>query len=62
MSEKFFNFITVNVSLYTEKETAPQGQNRAACFVTTAHFLHLYIYIYIYIYRYIYIFITHKNV
>ena len=36
------------VTLYTEKEMVPQGQNRAVCFVTTAHLFYSYIYIYIY--------------
>ena len=33
-----------NVTLYTEKETVRQGQNRAACFVTTVHFFYFFLF------------------
>ena len=50
-AREILQFHYYNVTLYTEKETAPQGQNRAACFVTTVQFCYLiYIYIYIYIF------------
>ena len=43
---EILQFHYCNVTLYTEKETVPQSQNGAACFVTTAHFLFsFYIYI-----------------
>ena len=50
---EILKFHYCNVTLYTEKETVPQGQNWAVCFVTTAYlfffvFFILYIYIYIY--------------
>ena len=35
---EILQFHYCNVTLYTKKETVPQGQNRAVCFVTTAHF------------------------
>ena len=45
---EILQFHYCNVTLYTEKETLLQGQNRAACFVSTAHFF-FFIFIYIYI-------------
>ena len=44
---EILQFHYCNVTLYTEKETVPQGQNRAACFVTTALFFNSY-FIYIF--------------
>ena len=35
---EILQFHYCNVTLYTEKETVPQGQNRAVCFVTPVHF------------------------
>ena len=46
---EIFQFHYCNVTLYTEKETVSQGQNRAVCFVTIAQFFNFY-YIYIYIF------------
>ena len=45
---EILQFHYCNVTLYTEKETDPQGQNRAVCFVTTAHFLFIYFFYYYY--------------
>ena len=48
-----FHYCNVTLYMYTEKETVPQGQNRAVCFVNTAQFLFLLLLLYIYIYIYI---------
>ena len=39
---EILQFHYCNVTLYIEKETVPQGQNRGICFVTTAHFYYIY--------------------
>ena len=39
---EILQFHYCNVTVYTQKETVPQGQNRAVCFVTTAQFFYFY--------------------
>ena len=45
-----------NVTLYTEKETVPQGQNRAVCFVTTAYFFFFFFCLLYFIYIFFFFF------
>ena len=54
---EILQFHHCNVTLYTEKETVPRGQNRAARFVIAVQFFFFFFFNFYFIYIYIYIYI-----